>query len=167
MTNDHFARVAQAYQNRDDDFMALMQTVLSAADDIGINAALALLERCAIDRRLAWIERSLDALELTGDPVQDAYRVFYEVYLGVSAPEDGEIVAQSATRMVTRWWNACPLLDACVKLGLDTREICRKTYEQPVQVMFSKIDPRLKFARNYDRIRPHAPYCEEIIALDE
>lgn len=29
------------------------------------------------------------------------------------------------------------------------------------------IYPGLRFTRNYERLRPHAPYCEEIIRLDE
>jgi hypothetical protein len=67
--------------------------------------------------------------------------------------------------MVTRWWNQCPTLDACQKFGLDTRDICRKVYHQPVQIMLERVDPGLRFDRNYECLRPYAPYCEEIIEL--
>ncbi len=66
---------------------------------------------------------------------------------------------------MSRWWNACPTLDICQKLGLDAREICRKACHQPVQVFLSQLDPRLRFERNYEALRPHAAYCEDIITL--
>ena len=78
-----------------------------------------------------------------------------------------EIVEQVDRKMVTRWWNHCPTLETCQKLGLDTREICRKAYHKPVQAFLSKIDPRLRFDRNYEALRPHTAYCEEIITLEE
>jgi hypothetical protein len=76
------------------------------------------------------------------------------------------VVEATHSKLVTRWWNACPTLAACQKLGLDTREVCRKAYHRPVQVFLAKIDPRLRFDRNYAVLRPHAPYCEEIITLE-
>jgi hypothetical protein len=36
-----------------------------------------------------------------------------------------------------------------------------------VQVFISRIDPQLRFQRNYDALRPYTPYCEEIITLVE
>jgi hypothetical protein len=64
-----------------------------------------------------------------------------------------------------RWWNPCPTLEACVRLGLDTRTVCRQAYHQPVQVMLSRLDPRLRFERNYEALRPYVSYCEERIVL--
>jgi hypothetical protein len=97
--------------------------------------------------------------------VTAGYQWFYEKYLHVSIPGDGELVEHTRGRMVMRWWNACPTLDACVKLGLDTRVVCRYAYHQPVQVFLNAIDPNLRFERNYTCLRPYAPYCEEIIQL--
>ncbi|MFN2232542.1 MAG: nucleoside deaminase, partial [Anaerolineae bacterium] len=85
----------------------------------------------------------------------------------LSVPADGEIVAWDERRMVTRWWNRCPTLEACQALGLDTRVICRLAYHGPVQAFLSRIEPRLRFDRNYDALRPHTPYCEEILFLVE
>jgi hypothetical protein len=36
-----------------------------------------------------------------------------------------------------------------------------------VQEVLQKLDPRLRFTRNYAAIRPYAPYCEEIIYLED
>jgi len=153
------------YRNSGGDFTGLFQILLSIAGEIGWDDALACLERCVVEKRLAWLNRNLGTLERTDDPVADGYRIFYGVYLGVSTPEHGEIVEATAKKLVTRWWNHCPTLEACRKLGLDTREICKKVYHEPVQVFLAEIDPRLRFARNYAALRPYAPYCEEIITL--
>ncbi len=167
MDDRYFQLVRAQYDSRGDDFSDLFRTILDIAEEASLDVALACLERCAVEKRTAWLEDNLEALQLTGDPVGDAYRIFYETYLGISAPDDGEIVERVPDRMVTRWWNRCPTLDACQKLGLDTREVCRKAYHHPVQVFFSRIHPDLRFHRNYEALRPHTPYCEEIITLEQ
>ncbi len=149
------------------DSTALFQTILSVASEIGLDAALSYLEKCVTEKRLSWLSIHLKQQKFTGKPILDGYHVFYEAYLGVSTPEDGEIIEQNERRIVMRWWNPCPTLAACQKLGLDTREVCRKAYHRPVQVFLSGFDPRLRFDRNYASLRPYCPYCEEIITLQE
>jgi hypothetical protein len=138
---------------------------MSISAEMGWDPALGCLRQCVTEKRLAWLDGNLETLERTGNPLADGYRIFYEVYLGISTPEDGEIVEATDKKLVTRWWNRCPTLEACTKLGLDTREICKKVYHEPVQAFLSRIDPRLRFARNYENLRPYAPYCEETIWL--
>jgi hypothetical protein len=165
---EYYRRIRQAYENaKRGDSAHLLGTVLSAADDVGLDRALAYLERCVIEKRLAWLDENLERLEQTQAPVLNGYRLFYESYLGLSTPKDGEIVEHTDKKMVTRWWNRCSTLEACRELGLDTREICRKAYHGPVQAFLSKVHPKLRFERNYLALRPHAAYCEEIIILDE
>jgi hypothetical protein len=166
--DEHYRLVKGAYEKpTGGDSTQLLQTVLSVADKVGLDNALACLERCVVEKRLSWLENNLEGLERTGDPVLDGYRLFFEVYLGLSIPEDGEIVEHSASRLVMRWWNPCPMLDACMALGLDTRDICRLAYHRPVQEFFAELHPGLRFDRNYETLRPHTPYCEEIITLNE
>ncbi|GAB4447839.1 MAG: hypothetical protein Kow00120_17930 [Anaerolineae bacterium] len=158
-----YSRIRQKYLSGD--YRDLFGTIMSVADEIGLDAALAHLEWCVTEKRLAWLDDNLASLARTGNRLHDAYRAFYESYLGIAPPADGEIVAQTADRIVTRWWNVCPVLDVCAELGLDTRDVCRKAYEKPVQAFLSRLHPGLRFRRDYDRIRPHAPYCEETIML--
>jgi len=160
-------RIKRHYQQAKGDSTALFQAILAAADDIGLEQALTYLEQAVIEKRLAWLNKNLDKLDTTNDPVYDAYRLFYEIYLGLSIPAEGEIVEKTGHKMVTRWWNQCPTLEVCRKLGLDTREICKKAYHQPVQAFLSQLHPGLRFERNYERLRPHTAYCEEIIILEE
>ena len=68
-------------------------------------------------------------------------------------------------RVLMRWWNPCPTLEACRQLGLDTRVVCRKAYHRPVQEFLAQIHPALRFDRNYACLRPQAAWCEEMISL--
>ncbi len=167
MNAKQYRLVKQAYQAGGEDLTHLYQLILTIAEETSLNEALAHLERCVTEKRLAWLKEYLGAVERTGNPLDDAFRIFYLGYLGLSTPEDGDIAERTGTKLVTRWWNRCPTLDTCQKLGLDTREICRKVQHTPVQAFLMEIDPRLTFDRNYERIRPHATYCEEIMTLGE
>jgi hypothetical protein len=159
--------IKQQYLSSAVESTALFQTLLSVANEIGMDQALTYLERCVTEKRLAWLNAHLENLDKTDNPVLDGYKLFYEKYLGVSVPQDGEIVERTNEKIVMRWWNHCPTLEACQKSGLDTREICKKVYHLPVQEFLSRINPRLRFDRNYEAIRPYRAYCEEIISLEE
>jgi hypothetical protein len=163
----YYDLVNRCYRDAGGDFTELFHTVLAIGTEIGWDRAWGCLQQCVIDKRLAWLGKNLEALQRTGDPLLDGYRSFYEVYLGVSTPRDGQIVEATDRRLVTRWWNRCPTLEACTRLGLDTRVICKQVYQEPVQVFLSAVDSRLRFARSYEAIRPYAPYCEEIIMLED
>jgi hypothetical protein len=164
---EYYDRIKDEYRRSKRNTTRLFQTVMSVADEIGLEATLELLEQCVTEKRLAWLDRHLPSLEKSGDALTDGHRIFYEEYLGISTPKDGEEVEVTERKLVMRWRNECPALNACQELGLDTREICRKVYHGPSQVFLSRIDPRLRFDRDYSAIRPHMPYCEEIITLEE
>lgn len=159
--------ILHAYQQGGRDATPLFRTVLSVAKEVGLDTALSCLEQCVTAKRLAWLGEHLGHVERSGDPLLDSYHLFYEVYLGLTVPADGAVVERCRERLVTRWWNHCPTLEACQALGLDTRHICRAAYQGPVQAFLYRIDPRLRFDRNYAALRPYTPYCEEILSLAE
>ena len=167
MPNDRYQRIKQQYENLQGDSTELFREIVAASHEIGMDRALAYLEQCVIEKRSAWLKRHSDEITGESDPVTDAYKWFYEKYLGVCVPKDGEIVERTGKRMVMRWWNPCPTLEACQKLGLDTRQVCKKAYQKPVQEFLERIHPKLRFDRNYENIRPYAAYCEEIIVLED
>lgn len=162
-----YQRIKFQYLNSRGDATELFNEIMMAAKEIGLDEALAHLEQCVIEKRQAWIKANCDEIHEMDNLVQEGYHWFYEKYLGVAVPEDGEIIEQTEERIVMRWWNSCPTLEACERLGLDTREICKKVYQRPVQEFLKQINPRLRFDRNYDYIRPYAAYCEEVIYLEE
>ena len=118
-------------------------------------------------KRRAWWEANRDTLRLDGPPPRQAYTMFLLLYLGLD-PEEVPVVYEDERVIVWRSFNFCSMLEACVRLGLDTRQVCREGTEESVQHLIARLDPRLRFSRNYaDGIRPHAPYCEETIELVE
>jgi hypothetical protein len=155
------------YENSHGDSTKLFREILRVSNEIGMDEALSMLERCVIEKRLAWAKAHLGKIEINNNPVLDSFHWFYEKYLDVSVPSDGEMVELSEKRIVSRWWNPCPTLEACKQFGLDTRVICKKAYHQPVQEFLMQLHPGLRFERNYDCLRPHTVYCEEIIFLAE
>jgi len=161
--SQYYPRIKRQYDQLQGDSTELFRELIVLANEIGMDAALADLERCVTEKRLAWLKKNFDEGGKTSAPVADGYRWFYEKYLHVSVPQDGEIVERSQNRIVMRWWNPCPTLEACKKFGLDTREICKKAYQNPVQEFLGQIHSNLRFKRNYEQIRPYAAYCEEII----
>ncbi len=161
----YFETIKRKYESGD--FVETFKTIMEISKKIGFKKSLKYLERCVTEKRLRWIKENLKKIKLTGDPIEDAYNVFYVSYLKISCPKDGEIVRKNKKEIITRWHNKCPILDACKKLGLDTKIICKEVYHRPSQVFLSKIDKRLKFDRNYNHIRPYTPYCEEIIRLEK
>jgi len=167
ITPEDCHRIRDEYRASSGDSTRLFQAVLDAAGGAGLEEALACLEQCVSEKRAAWMERNEGRFTRSGDPVLDGFHLFYEGYLGLSIPRDGEIVEATPVRIVSRWWNPCPTLDACRAFNLDTREVCRRAYQQPVEAMLRRIDPRLRFRRNYAVLRPHQSCCEEIIELDE
>jgi hypothetical protein len=63
--------------------------------------------------------------------------------------------------------NFCPYLEACKKLGLDTRVVCKEVLERPVQEVVSLVSPRSRFFRHYrNGIRPYNDCCTEIVAIN-
>ena len=164
---DILQRIKTCYENSRGDSTKLFQEILHVSKEIGLDEALSILERCVIEKRLAWAKAHLAEVKMTGIPVLDGYRWFYEEYLGVSIPDDGEIVELSEKKIVSRWWNPCPTLEACKQFGLDTRIICKKAYHRPVQEFLMQLHPGLRFDRNYDCLRPRTAYCEEIISLED
>ena len=164
---DYSQLIKQQYQATRSGSTRLFFLIIQASNEIGMDQALACLEQCVIEKRIAWLKANQWEVIDSSDPVMEGYQWFYESYLGVSVPKDGEIVERTEKRMVMRWWNPCPTLEACQKLGLDTREVCKKAYHKPVQEFLKVINPKLRFDRNYEAIRPYAAWCEEIIVLED
>ena len=77
------------------------------------------------------------------------------------------VISETESQITWSSLNRCPTLEACRELGLDTRTVCRSINEKATQAFVSLIDPRLRFHRSYDDIRPHANHCKEwIVRVD-
>ena len=130
------------------------------------NADLKKLKQLSVDlleKRLDWfIKQNID--HVSNDCLDAAYRLFLKK-LGIAA-EEAPIVERDSNRIVIHSKNFCPTLEACKILDLDTRVICKNLSEKPTQGLLRQLNPNLIFKRNYNKIRPYAPYCEEMISVD-
>lgn len=124
------------------------------------------IEKAVSRKRLNWWA-SHEALK-KGHPVSPHYAfecLFFD-YMGLTR-SDLPILSESDTEITWASQNPCPTLEACRRLGLDTRDVCRQAYEKSTQAFISQLDPQLRFTRSYTEIRPHAGICREsIIRMD-
>lgn len=124
------------------------------------------LEQELLLKRRAWLENNRQLLsQLEGDDLEKAYRLLCRK-LGIKE-EEAPVVEKTLERIVFHSRNHCPSLEACRILDLDTRKICRWIYQRPTEELVREINPRLRFTRNYDCLRPFADYCEEMFYLEE
>jgi tRNA(Arg) A34 adenosine deaminase TadA len=128
------------------------------------------IEREVAAKRCAWLERERPRLtaRLADQPLRPrrAFELLFFDYMGL-AERDLPILADTPSEIAWSSENPCLTLDACGRLGLDTRVVCRRVYEKPTQAFLSAIDPELRFVRDYRTIRPHAPACRERIVRIE
>jgi hypothetical protein len=129
------------------------------ADDTALDA----LNDDSAARRLRWFEEIKSDFAAGDSPAESAYRLLLRRFGAGS--DELPVVARTATGIVFHSMNFCPTLEACRILGLDTRHVCRRMNERSTDALIKRIDPRLKFSRNYDKLRPYAAYCEEMIEL--
>ncbi len=125
------------------------------------------LDAAQIAKRLAWWKERGASLRLAGSLPRQAYTLLLIEYLGLRE-EGAPVVYEDERSIVWRSFNFCPTLEACIRLGLDTRVVCRESKERSAQALIARLDPRLRFSRDYgDRIRPYGSYCEERIDFIE
>lgn len=133
---------------------------LRNADDM----ILATLNADSINRRITWFHDNKSNFDfIDNDLLNSGYRLLLE-RLHIS-PEDAPVVSKTDTEIVFHSQNFCPTLEACKILGLDTRYVCQRLNETSTDGLIKQIDSRLVFSRNYNKLRPHANCCEEMITL--
>ena len=142
---------------------ALIQREMARLRDAD-EAALCALNEDSIRRRTAWFTENSDRFaRLSDDPVRAAYTLLLARF-GITS-EEAPVIFGDETRIVFHSQNFCPTLEACKRLGLDTRYVCKRLNEDATNRLIQLIDPRLRFSRNYEYLRPYSPFCEEMIWL--
>jgi len=134
---------------------------LRGADETALFA----LNEDSVSRRVDWYRQNCSGFPfLSDDPLESAYRLLLERFQ--ISPEEAPVVSRTEHSITFHSQNFCPTLEACRILGLDTRHVCKRINEDSTNVLLRQIDPRLRFSRNYEKLRPYAPYCEETISLE-
>lgn len=97
--------------------------------------------------------------------MEDILRLFYFDFLRLRT-EELEVVKLTDRELITRARNFCPILWISLKLGLDTKIVCRYVSEPVCKFALSKLNKSIVFERNYSHIRPYQDSCEERIYID-
>jgi tRNA(adenine34) deaminase len=114
-------------------------------------------------KRMAWLDRVLPIRPgYEAFAPRDVFELLFFEQMGLER-DDLSVLSESPDRIVWLSRNRCSLLEACVSLGLDTRQVCRAVNEKATQAFVSRINPCLRFHRSYQEIRPYAEYCRESI----
>ena len=131
-----------------------------------------IIERQRSGRRLDWLTahgypaRLDDPLPAIPVSPREAFELLFFDYMELTR-EEMPVAEETADSIVWLSHDHCPTLEACARLGLDTRQVCRAVSERPVQTFISRLDPRLRFVRDYAAIRPRAAHCrEQIVRID-
>lgn len=118
-------------------------------------------------RRVNWMKEHRDEIlaKYEGLPLDEiAWRAVCFDHMHIYPP-DSRSTRISDKKLRFDSYNFCPYLEACKQLDLDTRYICKEINEQPIQKMIEVLDPRLKFSRNYENLRPRSKFCEEYFEI--
>lgn len=113
------------------------------------------------EKRASWAREKSKRFAQAPTP-REAYELFLLEYLRL-VPDSVPVVSETEVEIVWDSRNDCPTLEACLRLGRDTREVCRNIYEKSTQAFFSALDPHLRFQRSYRHIRPYEGSCREAI----
>lgn len=120
----------------------------------------------SIKRRLAWFDENKGSFDfLDGDKLEAAWHLLLKRF-GIGE-EEAPVALREKDRIVFHSQNFCPTLEACKILGLDTRFICKLYNEKSTDALVKQVDPHLSFSRNYQKLRPYADYCEEMISWND
>ncbi len=135
---------------------------LRNADDKILNQ----LNGDSVRRRTEWFQENKGNFDfITDDLLHSGYRLLLERFH--ITPNEAPVIKKTDQEIVFHSMNFCPTLEACKILGLDTRYVCKRLNETSTDALLKQIDCRLKFTRNYDKLRPYTEYCEEMIYISK
>jgi hypothetical protein len=117
-------------------------------------------------KRLTWFQSDISSHDISSNDKKEAgYQLLIKRF---NITEDqAPIVQRDGKKIVFHSRNFCPTLEACKILGLDTRHVCKIYNEHSTDMLIKQIDSKLRFVRNYEKLRPYTEYCEEMIIMDE
>ncbi|MFX1469977.1 MAG: nucleoside deaminase, partial [Promethearchaeota archaeon] len=111
-------------------------------------------EKKILEKRKKWFLDNKSQIDnLKGNEVEKAYRLLI-MKLEIDE-EEAPIIEKSNVKLVFHSRNFCPSLEACKLLDLDTKIICKEIFERPTEEFIKLLNPKLRFSRNYDFIRPY------------
>lgn len=118
-------------------------------------------------RRVSWIKDNLENMlnKYKGlSPEETAYKIIFFEHMKID-PNYSKMKRIFSNKIQINSYNFCPYLEACKKLNMEIKFVCKEIGEHSIQEMIKFINPNLRFGRNYNHLRPNADFCEEYIEL--
>ncbi len=125
------------------------------------DAELRSYDRQRAEKRIEWYRSQNRGMPSADSALLKAYRVLLARFRTTEA--ECPVVERDERKLVFRSANFCPTLEACKILQVDTKRICRLSNEGSADRLVREVHPKLRFSRNYKKIRPYSEYCEEFI----
>lgn len=123
------------------------------------------IRRYLSEKRRTWFEKNKHLLdEMKDSDLRKAYELTMLKYIGID-PKEVPVVYEDDKKIIWHSYNWCSVLEACKRLNIDTRKVCKEGWEEWVDEMAKMINSRLHFSRTYKTLRPHGEYCEEMFEL--
>ncbi|MFC1852100.1 nucleoside deaminase [candidate division CSSED10-310 bacterium] len=118
-------------------------------------------------KRMSWLDEALPGLgEFEKFTPRQAFELLFFEHMRLKKAEL-PVISESEKEIVWLSYNRCSLLEACLVLEMDTRNVCRAVNEKATQAFLSRVNPELRFHRSYEEIRPDYEFCrEKIVRLD-
>lgn len=122
-------------------------------------------------KRLEWYEKNKDQLDsLMAKEVTDVQKAVVLLFGYQMDIRDGLTIvpfldmdmAVFSVDILSR--NFCPYLEAFKRMGIkseDSVRLCELALERPCQALIERLNPNIRFFRDYSHIRPIADYCCE------
>lgn len=120
----------------------------------------------SIKKRLEWFKEKRESFTFINDNLLDSAYNLLLTRFNIDSTEM-PIVNRSSNSITFHSKNFCPTLEACRIMNYDTRYICKNYNEDSTDKLIKQIDKRLKFNRNYKKLRPYSDYCEEMIKIED
>jgi len=153
-------------------FSTILEKGLSKEE---LERRLELIEQIIIEKRLKWYEknkRQLAYLRKRGiSDLQRAVGLLYayhmKVFEGITVVPFLDI-EQGIFSVDIQARNFCPYLEAFKRMRIkpeDSVRLCQQVLERPCQVIVGKVNPNIRFFRDYGHVRPLADYCDETMII--
>ena len=112
-------------------------------------------------RRLNWLNHNEHLLRDGLISPEEAYKLL--IYHHMKVEEGITIRKISNNLMMAEARNFCPYLEACQRLEMDTKFVCKEIGEPSIIAFMEEISPKLHFFRDYSKIRPYSDHCLEFV----
>ena len=121
----------------------MYRLVLSIGKHYGMDKAYEIMSETVSDKRLRWLDQVMDELDLTGTEVEKGFGLYLKYF---RLTEDCfQILEQTKERVVFKRKDFIDAIaHACDVLGLDVVEVNNKVYARSMNLMFGKINLKVK-----------------------